>query len=59
MAITDVAQYAHLSREDIDALGAELDTIRQDIEESRGERDATYIRRAIASNAYSKRRRGC
>ena len=47
MAITDVALYAHLSREDIDALGAELDAIRQDIEDSRGERDATYIRRAI------------
>ena len=47
MAITDVALYAHLSREDIDALGAELDAIRQDIEESRGARDAAYIRRAI------------
>ena len=47
MAITDVALYAHLSREDIDALGAELDAIRQDIEDSRGARDAAYIRRAI------------
>jgi NADPH-dependent stearoyl-CoA 9-desaturase len=47
MAITDVALYAHLSREDIDALGEELDAIRRDIEESRGERDATYIRRTI------------
>jgi NADPH-dependent stearoyl-CoA 9-desaturase len=47
MAITDVALYAHLSREDIDALGAELDAIRQDIEDSRGERDAAYIRRTI------------
>ena len=48
MAITDVAQYAHLSETDIEALGAELDTIRRDIEESRGARDATYIRRTIA-----------
>ena len=48
MAITDVAQYAHLSEADMEALGAELDTIRRDIEESRGARDATYIRRTIA-----------
>ena len=47
MAITDVAQYAHLSRSDIDALGAELDTIRREVEESRDARDATYIRRTI------------
>ncbi len=47
MAITDVALYAHLSREDIDSLGAELDAIRQDIEDSRGARDAAYIRRTI------------
>ena len=48
MAITDVAQYAHLSKTEMQALGAELDTIRRDIEESRGARDATYIRRTIA-----------
>jgi len=48
MAISDVAQYAHLSRTDMDALGAELDIIRRDIEESLGTRDATYIRRTIA-----------
>lgn len=47
MAITDVAQYAHLSKTDMEVLGAELDTIRQDIEESRGERDAAYIHRTI------------
>jgi fatty acid desaturase len=47
MAITDVAQYAHLSKTDIEALGAELDGIRRDIEESRGARDAAYIRRTI------------
>ena len=48
MAISDVAQYAHLTDADMEALGAELDTIRRDIEESRGARDATYIRRTIA-----------
>jgi NADPH-dependent stearoyl-CoA 9-desaturase len=48
MAITDVAQYAHLSKTDMEALGAELDTIRRDVEENRGAQDATYIRRTIA-----------
>ncbi|MET0899166.1 MAG: fatty acid desaturase [Mycobacterium sp.] len=48
MAISDVAQYAHLTSTDMEVLGAELDTIRRDIEESRGERDANYIRRTIA-----------
>jgi fatty acid desaturase len=47
MAITDVARYAHLSKTDIEALGAELDDIRRDIEESRGARDAAYIHRTI------------
>ena len=47
MAITDVKQYAHLSDEDVEALGRELDAIRTDIEESRGERDARYIRRSV------------
>jgi NADPH-dependent stearoyl-CoA 9-desaturase len=47
MAITDVKQYAHLTDEDVEALGRELDAIRADIEESRGERDARYIRRAV------------
>ena len=47
MAITDIAAYAHLSQTDIEALGDELDAIRRDIEESRGERDAAYIRRTI------------
>jgi NADPH-dependent stearoyl-CoA 9-desaturase len=47
MAITDLKDYAHLSAEDVEALGRELDAIRADIEESRGERDARYIRRSI------------
>lgn len=47
MTITDIARYTHLSREDIESLGNELDAIRSDIEESLGTRDADYIRRTI------------
>jgi fatty acid desaturase len=47
MAITDIKEYTHLTPEDVDSLARELDAIRTDIEESRGERDARYIRRAI------------
>ncbi|MHA3024754.1 fatty acid desaturase family protein [Mycobacterium sp. BMJ-28] len=47
MAITDIKQYAHLTPEDVEALAGELDAIRAEVEESRGERDARYIRRAI------------
>ena len=36
-----------LTAAEIDALGRELDTIRQDVLASRGERDAAYIRRLI------------
>lgn len=47
MAITDIDLYAHLTEADVEALGKEFDAIRRDIEESRGEKDARYIRRAI------------
>src|SRR5829696_10558833 len=47
MAITDIKAYAHLTPEDVESLAHELDSIRTDIEESRGERDARYIRRTI------------
>ncbi|MCV7227865.1 fatty acid desaturase family protein [Mycolicibacterium komossense] len=47
MAITDIKEYAHLSEADVEELARELDAIRTDIEESRGEQDARYIRRAI------------
>ena len=47
MAITDIAAYAHLSPTDIEAFGAELDQVRRDVEESRGAKDAAYIRRTI------------
>jgi NADPH-dependent stearoyl-CoA 9-desaturase len=39
---------AHLSDEDIENLGRELDAIREQIIASRGERDAAYIRKVIA-----------
>ena len=47
MAISDIKEYAHLTPEDVEELGRELDAIRTDIEESRGEKDARYIRRTI------------
>jgi NADPH-dependent stearoyl-CoA 9-desaturase len=47
VAITEVPQYAHLSEADLDALAAELDQIRCDIEASRGAKDRAYIMRAI------------
>jgi NADPH-dependent stearoyl-CoA 9-desaturase len=47
MAITDIKQYAHLTEADVEELARELDAIRTDIEESRGEGDARYVRRTI------------
>ncbi len=47
MAIRDVKEFAHLSQEDVEALGREFDQIRSDIEESRNDADAAYIRRLI------------
>jgi linoleoyl-CoA desaturase len=40
---------AHLRPEDFEAIGAELDAIRERVLESRGARDAAYIRRVIAA----------
>jgi linoleoyl-CoA desaturase len=40
---------AHLSAEEIEQLGVELDAIRQSILDSRGEADAAYIRKVIAA----------
>ena len=54
MAITDIAEYAHLTDADIEALGAELDALRREIEESRGEEDAKYIRRVIKSQRIAE-----
>ncbi len=47
MAITDAAEFAHLSDAEVTALGAALDDIRADTEAARGTSDARYIRRAI------------
>ncbi|MFC7495292.1 MULTISPECIES: fatty acid desaturase family protein [unclassified Nocardioides] len=38
---------AHLTPEDIEQIGIELDAIRQDVLDSRGERDSAYIRRVV------------
>lgn len=38
---------AHLTPEDIEALGNELDALRQEILDSRGTRDAAYIRKVL------------
>lgn len=48
MAITEVAEFAHLSDEDLEAFAADLEAIRSDIEASRGAKDRAYILRAIA-----------
>ncbi len=47
MAISDVGEYAHLSSEEIEALGRELDAIRTEVLTSRGERDYRYIHSII------------
>jgi linoleoyl-CoA desaturase len=39
---------AHLTPEDVEQIGYELDRIRQDVLDSRGERDAAYIRKVVA-----------
>ena len=38
---------AHLTPEDVEALGAELDALRQEVLESRGAADAAYIRKVL------------
>ena len=43
----DVNPIAHLTPEDIEAIGRELDAIRDEVVASRGEKDAAYIRRVI------------
>ena len=42
-----VSPVAHLTPEDVEQIGIELDAIRQDVLDSRGERDAAYIHRVI------------
>jgi NADPH-dependent stearoyl-CoA 9-desaturase len=47
MAISDVQEYTHLTDEEVEQIGRELDAIRAEIEESRGADDAAYINRII------------
>jgi NADPH-dependent stearoyl-CoA 9-desaturase len=47
MAISDVREYTHLTDEEVEQIGRELDAIRAEIEESRGAKDAAYINRVI------------
>jgi linoleoyl-CoA desaturase len=47
VAVTDIKAFAHLTEADVAELGRELDELRRDIEQSRGERDAAYIKKAI------------
>ena len=47
MAIADVKEYTHLTEEQVERLGRELDALRTEIEESRGAADAAYINRMI------------
>lgn len=49
MAISDIKAYAHLTPDDVEALGRELDALRAEVEASRGATDAAYIRRVIAA----------
>ncbi|GEE00104.1 putative fatty acid desaturase [Gordonia spumicola] len=49
MAITDIPAYAHLSRDDVETIGAELDAVRREIEAVRGEADVRYLKRTIAA----------
>ena len=47
MAISDVKEFAHLTEADVEAIGRELDAVRTDVEERRGQDDADYIRTMI------------
>jgi NADPH-dependent stearoyl-CoA 9-desaturase len=47
MAIADVKEYTHLTDEEVEQIGRELDALRAEIEESRGAADAAYINRLI------------
>jgi linoleoyl-CoA desaturase len=47
MAIADVKEYTHLTDDEVEQIGRELDAIRKEVEESRGAADAAYINRII------------
>ena len=52
MAIADVKEYCHLTSEEVEQLGAEFDAIRAEIEESRCDKDAAYIKRVITTQRW-------
>ena len=47
MAISDVQEFTHLTGDEVEQIGRELDALRAEIEESRGADDAAYINRII------------
>ena len=47
MAYADVREYTHLTDEEVEAIGRELDEIRAEVEASRGQADRDYILRTI------------
>lgn len=47
MAYADVREYTHLSDEEVEEIGRELDAIRKEVEESRGQADRDYVLRII------------
>ncbi|MBZ5735830.1 acyl-CoA desaturase [Nocardioides sp. TRM66260-LWL] len=52
MAISDVQEYCHLTEADVEAIGRELDALRERVERSRGAKDAAYIRRVIRAQRW-------
>ncbi|MBC7631391.1 fatty acid desaturase [Aeromicrobium sp.] len=47
MAYADVREYTHLTDDEVEAIGRELDEIRSEVEASRGQADRDYILRTI------------
>ena len=47
MAISAVREYAHLTADDVEAIGEELEAIRQDVVDSLGDRDRRYVQNTI------------
>jgi fatty acid desaturase len=52
VAIADVQEYCHLTDADVEAIGRELDAIRERVEASRGAADAAYIRTVIRTQRW-------
>ncbi|MGA8851879.1 MAG: acyl-CoA desaturase, partial [Aeromicrobium sp.] len=48
MAFADVREYTHLTDEEVESIGKELDDIRAEVEASRGQADRDYVLRVIA-----------